>query len=131
MLICSSDIFLSLLNIGKNGSGKSAILTGIVVALGERASATSRGQSIKGNSEKLSTLAYFLILFVSSDFIKTGRNRAVVKVTLRNVGQGCYQPELYGDYITIERVINTTGGGGYRILNEHGKNILLVGVANH
>ena len=37
--------------IGKNGSGKSAILTGIVIALGERASATCRGQSIKGISK--------------------------------------------------------------------------------
>ncbi len=34
--------------IGKNGSGKSAILTGIVVALGQKASSTSRGSSIKG-----------------------------------------------------------------------------------
>ena len=34
--------------IGKNGSGKSAILTGIVVALGQKASATCRGTSIKG-----------------------------------------------------------------------------------
>lgn len=36
------------MNLGKNGSGKSAILTGIVVALGEKASATSRGNKLSG-----------------------------------------------------------------------------------
>lgn len=35
--------------IGKNGSGKSAILTGLVVGLGAKASVTNRGKNIKGN----------------------------------------------------------------------------------
>ena len=42
------------------------------------------------------------------------------------MGQGCYQPEVFGDYITIERAINATGGGGYRILNENGTNDLFI-----
>lgn len=35
--------------IGKNGSGKSAILTGLIVGLGGKASLTNRGTSVKGN----------------------------------------------------------------------------------
>ncbi|XP_046453349.1 structural maintenance of chromosomes protein 6-like [Daphnia pulex] len=88
--------------IGKNGSGKSAILTGIVVALGERASSTCRGQSLK-------------------EFIKTGKSKAVVSVTLLNKGKGSYKRNTFGDTITIERTINASGSGGYRILNEHRK----------
>lgn len=91
--------------IGKNGSGKSAVLTGIVVALGERASATCRGMSIK-------------------DFVKTGKSKAVVSVTLLNKGQGSYKRDIFGDTITIERTINaSTGSGGYKMINHLGKTI--------
>lgn len=107
---------------GKNGSGKSAVLTGIVVALGERASATCRGQSIKGIFryvfscvDKLINVHYLIPL----DFVKTGKSKAVVSVTLINKGKGSYKRNTFGDTITIERTINASGSGGYRILNEH------------
>lgn len=38
--------------IGKNGSGKSAILTGLIVGLGGKASLTNRGTSVKGKTTK-------------------------------------------------------------------------------
>ncbi|KAJ2662182.1 Structural maintenance of chromosomes protein 6 [Coemansia sp. RSA 1199] len=76
---------------GQNGSGKSAILTGLVIALGGKASATNRAPNLK-------------------EFIREGRSRAVVRVHLRNRGSEAYRPELFGDMIIIERQINATGG---------------------
>lgn len=35
--------------IGQNGSGKSAILTALIIGLGAKANATNRSSSIKGN----------------------------------------------------------------------------------
>lgn len=35
--------------VGQNGSGKSAILTALIIGLGSKANATNRSSSIKGN----------------------------------------------------------------------------------
>ena len=53
--------------IGHNGSGKSAILTAITIALGGKATTTSRGSSLK-------------------DFIREGSSAAEVRVRMRNKG---------------------------------------------
>jgi chromosome segregation ATPase len=81
---------------GRNGSGKSAIMTGVVAGLGGKASATSRGSSMKG-------------------FVRTGASFAEVTIWLRNTGVDSYRPEVYGKSIEIIRRINLDGTGSYRI----------------
>jgi len=44
-------------------------------------------------------------------------------VTLANRGEESYKPEVYGDEITIERTLNKSGGGGYKIKNSDGKTV--------
>jgi hypothetical protein len=48
---------------------------------------------------------------------------AVCAVRLKNKGIDAYQPEVYGDSITIERRINVDSSGGYKIKNHAGKTI--------
>ncbi|XP_068965461.1 structural maintenance of chromosomes protein 6 isoform X1 [Bombus flavifrons] len=86
--------------IGRNGSGKSAILTALTVGLGARANITSRGASVK-------------------NFIKKGKNSATIEVSLFNNGSMAYKPDIYGDSITVFRSIGTTSS--YKIKNWRGE----------
>lgn len=70
--------------VGMNGSGKSAVLTAIILCLGGKPSATNRGNSMKS-------------------LIKSGTERGMLLVRLKNQGPDAYQPERYGKSITIER----------------------------
>lgn len=90
--------------IGRNGSGKSAILTGISICLGVKASDTSRGSSIK-------------------NLIKDGKSTARVTVVFRNEGIEAYKPEEYGSKIIVERKIQRQGSNGYFIRSENLKTI--------
>ncbi len=76
--------------VGKNGSGKSAILAGIMLGLGGNASVGGRGNS-------------------AAEYIKKGEQQALISVTIYNQGVEAFQPEVYGDYITIERAITAKG----------------------
>ena len=58
---------------GENGSGKSAVLTAIVFALGGTARMANRGTSNKG-------------------FIRTNQTSATVEITLANLGENHYRP---------------------------------------
>lgn len=87
--------------IGHNGSGKSAILTAITIALGAKASSTSRGSSVKS-------------------FVKQGKSQATIEVRIKNAGIDAYQHDRFGDRIIVERVIRADGGGSWKIKNSTG-----------
>lgn len=82
---------------GQNGSGKSALLSGILIALGGKATVTSRTTSVKS-------------------LVQKGKSTCRVSVTLLNK-RGLRR---YGDEISIERWLNVGGSGGYRIKSTGG-----------
>lgn len=84
---------------GRNGSGKSAILTALVVGLGGKANVTSRGSSAKG-------------------FVKTGKPSCMVNVKLINKGDEAFRPDEFGDHITVERRLYPDGASTYKIRSE-------------
>lgn len=90
--------------IGRNGSGKSAVLTGISVGLGAKASDTSRGSSIKS-------------------LIKDGNSMARVIITFKNEGSEAYRPEVYGPKIIVERKLQRHGTNSYSIRSAANKTI--------
>lgn len=83
---------------GRNGSGKSAILTALCIAFGCRAKGTQRAATLK-------------------DFIKTGCSYAAVEVEVRNRGEESFKPDIYGDSIKIERRINQSSST--TVLKDH------------
>ncbi|XP_035206681.1 structural maintenance of chromosomes protein 6-like isoform X2 [Stegodyphus dumicola] len=87
--------------IGDNGSGKSAVATGIILALGGRSRVTGRCTSVKG-------------------FVKKGKKNAVVSVTLKNCGDLPYEPEKYGNKVIVERHFTTDNSNSYKIMSETG-----------
>uniref|UniRef100_A0A1A9UD16 Structural maintenance of chromosomes protein 6 n=1 Tax=Glossina austeni TaxID=7395 RepID=A0A1A9UD16_GLOAU len=87
--------------VGRNGSGKSAILAALVLGLGCNAKVTNRSKSAK-------------------DFIKIGETTAKIEITIANDGPQPFDPDEYGDSITIVRTI-TTSSGYYAVRNSQGR----------
>lgn len=91
--------------IGRNGSGKSTVLTAISTCLGGKASNTQRASSLKS-------------------FVKEGQPKAIVQVTLHNEGRGAFEPEKYGPSITVERsIVRESGSSAYKIKSAIGKTV--------
>ncbi|KAJ2897670.1 uncharacterized protein MKZ38_004495 [Zalerion maritima] len=90
--------------VGENGSGKSAVLTGITICLGGKASATNRGGSLKA-------------------LIKEGKDTARLTVVLKNEGDGAYKTDLYGKKIIIERQFSRNGSPSFKVKSEEGRTI--------
>jgi chromosome segregation ATPase len=91
--------------IGRNGSGKSTVLTAISTCLGGKASNTQRASSMRS-------------------FVKEGKPKAIVQVVFSNEGRGAYESDKYGSSISIERsIIRETGSSSYKIKNYKGKTV--------
>lgn len=88
--------------VGENGSGKSAVLTALTLCLGGKASDTNRGGSLKS-------------------FVKEGQDHGSLVVKIKNAGSDAYQPEVYGDFILVERHFSKSGNSGFKIKNEQGR----------
>ncbi|XP_054583842.1 structural maintenance of chromosomes protein 6 isoform X2 [Eptesicus fuscus] len=87
--------------VGNNGSGKSAVLTALIVGLGGKAIATNRGSSLKG-------------------FVKDGQNSADISITLRNRGDDAYRANVYGNSIVVQQHISMDGSRSYKLKSETG-----------
>ncbi|XP_056600380.1 structural maintenance of chromosomes protein 6-like [Triplophysa dalaica] len=87
--------------VGNNGSGKSAVLTALIVALGGKALTTNRGSSLKG-------------------FVKEGESSADVSITLTNRGRDAYKPEVFGRSIIIDLRISSEGLRTYKLKSQTG-----------
>nr|WJN25126.1 DNA repair protein [Tranzscheliella williamsii] len=90
---------------GHNGSGKSTILTALMIALGGSTKSTFRGKSLK-------------------DLIQHGKPFATITVTIKNEGSDAYKPELFGRRIIVERkILADKGGGQTKMKDATGKTI--------
>ncbi|KIM63353.1 hypothetical protein SCLCIDRAFT_24251 [Scleroderma citrinum Foug A] len=90
--------------IGHNGSGKSAVLSAITIALGGKTISTGRGNGLKS-------------------FIREGQNKAEVTLTLKNQGEEAYRPKEYGKSIVITRTFNRQGASSWAIKSKDGTKI--------
>ena len=71
---------------GQNGAGKSSVLQGIVLGL------LGETKNIKRFNKV-------------TEFIKKGCSKTIIQVTLSNVGEDAYKPEIFGKSITFQRTI--------------------------
>ncbi|NXW63626.1 SMC6 protein, partial [Eurystomus gularis] len=103
--------------VGNNGSGKSSVLTALIVGLGGKATATNRGSSLKM-------------------FVRDGETSADISITLRNQGRDAFKPEVYGSSIIVNQRINLDGSRSYRLKSKSGtlissKKEELLGILDH
>jgi chromosome segregation ATPase len=91
---------------GENGSGKSAILTALAVALGAKMKSIGRSSSKSAKG-----------------MIKTGSSFARVVVVISNDGEDAYKPDVFGKSITVEKVLNATGANSLKIKSESGETV--------
>jgi len=85
--------------VGRNGSGKSAIVNALIAGFGHRASSTGRNTN------------------TSKSLIMNGAEYALIQVHLANGGEDPFKPEEFGDTIVAEHRLEKQGTGSYRLRN--------------
>lgn len=105
--MCHSNLIIEFnknvnLLIGNNGSGKSAILTALIVGLGSKSSATSRCTNI-------------------AQLIKRGESSGSVAIHIANCCNQGYDRETYGPEIVVQRTFSSDGSSTYRIKKASGQ----------
>ncbi|KAM8965653.1 structural maintenance of chromosomes protein 6-like [Sarcophilus harrisii] len=78
-------------------SGKSTLLTALIVGLGGK----SLGSSLK-------------------EFVKDGEESANISITLRNRGENAFKSEIYGESITVHQHISVDGSPSYKLKDQAG-----------
>jgi chromosome segregation ATPase len=91
---------------GENGSGKSAILTALSVALGAKMKSIGRSSSKSAKG-----------------MIKSGAHSAKIVVVMSNDGEDAFKPEVFGRSITVEKTLNNAGANSLKIKNERGETV--------
>ena len=125
-----------------NQGGKSAILTGLTVCLGGKATFTNRGSSIKTllkeGTSFVSHLPHYpfseycifirrlipLSIHPPTQYNMQKKSVGSVTVRLRNQGPDAYRPGVYGKSISIERKIVKDGSGSYKITGAAGGRVI-------
>jgi len=97
---------------GGNGSGKSAILTGILVGLGQKAAATGRANGLKDFIRKPS----------DEERRELPPDRCEIQIKLKNAGENAWKPAEYGKSITVVRTI-TMSASSYKIKSAKGETV--------
>lgn len=85
-------------------SPQSAVLAAIQICLGAGARRTNRAK----------TLAKLINNHGKATHAK-------LQVKLLNKGSDSFQHDVYGDYITVERILDKSGGSNYRLLDSKDK----------
>ncbi|KAG8962376.1 Structural maintenance of chromosomes protein 6 [Tulasnella sp. 419] len=96
--------------IGRNGSGKSAVLAAVQIGLGGKTINTGRGSGLSN--------------FIYNRGKKGTKSEAVAEITikLKNSGSEAYKPDVYGDMIIIHRKF-TAKSSSWAIKDSEGKTI--------
>eukprot|EP01102_Stenamoeba_stenopodia_P023199 TRINITY_DN9919_c0_g2_i3.p1 TRINITY_DN9919_c0_g2~~TRINITY_DN9919_c0_g2_i3.p1 ORF type:complete len:1137 (+),score=245.74 TRINITY_DN9919_c0_g2_i3:152-3562(+) len=88
--------------IGRNGSGKSAVLVALTIGLGAKTGFSGRGHKL-------------------ADLINKKASAARIIIRMNNRGEDAFKKDIYGDTITVERQLSKDGRNAYLLKNHQNK----------